>query len=335
MIVPDGVILSCAGLELSNSEIEFFRNINPLGFVLFKRNFKNKKQITKLIKQLKKITINRNILIFVDQEGGKVQRLDNDEFIKFPPQRVFGDIYSYNKDLAIKLAYKSSFLMGKELKDVGIDVDFSPVCDLFFDTAHDIIGNRAFGTDTTLVYNLSKVFCDGLLDSGIIPVPKHFPGHGRSINDTHNKASVINTKYEELKKTDFVPFRILEKSYMVMLAHIIYSNIDKEVATYSKKINNNILRGQFNFKGLILSDDISMKAIKGNLSDKTRKSYYGGCNVILYCKGILDEIKVIYPNVQKIDLKVYNFFLKKINSINIKKKNIHKFKADLLEYGLI
>ena len=153
-----------------------------------KEIFKIKNQITKLIKNLKKITLNKKLLIFLDQEGGKVQRLNNEEFIKFPPQKFFGDIYLKNKKKAIDLAYKSSFLMGYQQKMVGIDVDFSPVCDLFVKGASEVIGDRSFSSNPSVVYELSKyVFCKGLKDSGVLSVPKHFPGHGRSRNDTHLK----------------------------------------------------------------------------------------------------------------------------------------------------
>ena len=250
-----------------------------------KRNFKNKKQIKRLIQNLKKATLNPDLLIFIDQEGGKVQRLDNHEFTKFPPQMTFGNIYKKDKKKALELAYKSAFLMGEQLKEICIDVNFSPVCDLFFDNAHKVIGDRSFGSDPELVLNLSNSFSKALKDSGIIPVPKHFPGHGRSKFDTHLRSSIINESYNDLIKTDLVPFKILDKSLMVMLAHIKYPLIDSKVATYSNKIIKNILRKKFKFKGLVISDDISMKAIKEDLKTKVTNCYKGGCDIVMYCKG--------------------------------------------------
>ena len=149
----DAIILSCFGYELSSDEKKFFKDINPLGFVLFKRNFKNKKQIKLLIKNIREATLNPDLLIFIDQEGGRVQRLNNNEFTKFPPQMTFGNIYKKDKKMALELAYKSAFLMGEQLKEIFIDVNFSPVCDLFFDNAHKIIGDRSFGSDPELVLN--------------------------------------------------------------------------------------------------------------------------------------------------------------------------------------
>ncbi len=335
MEYPDGIVLSCSSYSLNLNEINFFGSINPLGFVLFKRNFINKNQIKKLIIELKTNSLNPKPLIFIDQEGGKVQRLDNEEFLKFPEQKKFGDVFVKDKKRALDLAYKSSFLMGFQLHEIGIDVNFSPVCDLFFKTAHKIIGSRSFGSDPNLVYELSRAFCLGLLDAGVIPVPKHFPGHGRSKFDTHLNKSIINTSYDELCKTDLVPFDILKNSLMVMLAHIVYPNIDKEVATYSKKINNEILRKKFKFKGLILSDDISMKAINDSLVNKVKNSYNANCDVVLYCKGILEDIKEIYPYVKKIGKKEFDYFINQTKTIKVKKRNFNKFKADLLEYNLI
>ena len=198
--------------------------------------------------------------------------------------------------------------MGEQLKEICIDVNFSPVCDLFFDNAHKVIGDRSFGSDPELVLNLSNSFCKALKDSGIIPVPKHFPGHGRSKFDTHLQSSIINESYNDLIKTDLVPFKILDKSLMVMLAHIKYPLIDSKVATYSNKIIKNILRKKFKFKGLVISDDISMKAIKEDLQTKVTNCYEGGCDIVMYCKGDLNDMKLIYPFVQVLENKVMNFF---------------------------
>ena len=331
----DAIILSCFGYELTSSEKKFFKNINPFGFVLFKRNFKNKEQIKQLIQNLKDATLNPDLLIFIDQEGGRVQRLDNHEFTKFPTQMIFGDMYKKDKRMALELAYKSAFLMGEQLKEICIDVNFSPVCDLFFDNAHKVIGDRSFGSDPELVLNLSNSFCKALKDSGIIPVPKHFPGHGRSKFDTHLRSSIINESYDDLIKTDLVPFKILDKSMMVMLAHIKYPLIDSKIATCSNEIIRNILRKKFKFKGLVISDDISMKAIKEDLQTRVTNCYEGGCDIVMYCKGDLNEMRIIYQCVQVLRNKEMNFFYNEKKKIIPKRKNNNKFMSDLIEYSLI
>ena len=311
MKTPDGIILSCSSLELSLQERNFFVKTNPLGFVLFKRNYSDKDQLRNLISDLKEITLNKNLLIFVDQEGGKVQRFDGEGFTKFPAQSFFGDIYKNDKKKSLELAYKSSFLMGTELKSIGVDVTFSPVCDLFFPDSDDVIGSRSFSENPKAVLDLSKAFCKGLNDSDIYPVLKHFPGHGRSKFDTHFKKSVIENSLEEIVKSDLVPFKLLKNESMVMLAHIIYKNIDNKVATFSKVITNELLRNLMSFKGLILSDDLSMKALSGDIISKVKKTYDAGCDVILYCQGILDEMQKMYPFSRKIDVNNFKYFISK------------------------
>ena len=222
MRTPDGIILSCSSLELSKQERDFFKKTYPLGFVLFRRNYSDKDQLKMLIADLKEVTLNKNLLIFVDQEGGKVQRFDGEGFTKFPPQKIFGEIYKKNKKKSLELAYKSSFLMGMELKSIGVDVTFSPVCDIFFPDGNEVIGSRSFSENPIAVLDLSREFCKGFNDSNIYPVLKHFPGHGRSKFDTHFKKSIVKNTFEEIKKTDLVPFKLLKNEKMVMLAHIIY-----------------------------------------------------------------------------------------------------------------
>ncbi len=311
MKTPDGIILSCSSLKISKPEKNFFTKTNPLGFVLFKRNYSDKDQLRNLIADLKEITLNKNLLIFVDQEGGKVQRFDGKGFTKFPAQRIFGDIYKINKEKALDLAYKSSFLMGTELKRIGVDVTFSPVCDVFFPNANEVIGSRSFSENPKSVLDLSRAFCRGFNDSDIYPVLKHFPGHGRSKFDTHFKKSVVDNPFAEIEKSDLVPFKLLKNEKLVMLAHIIYKNIDNKVATFSKVIINDLLRNSLSFKGLILSDDLSMKALSGDIISKVKKTYNAGCDVILYCQGKLNEMQKIYPFSRKIDENHYNYFISK------------------------
>ncbi len=334
MNVPDGVILSISGCHLTNDESTFLSNTNPLGFILFKRNFINKKQIIQLIADLKTITQNKSALIFIDQEGGRVQRLKNEEFTKFPAQNVFGEIFLKNSDLAMDLAYQTSFLLGYELKKLGIDVNFSPVCDIFYDYGHSVIGDRSFGSNPHIVKKLSKQYCKGLRESGIMPVLKHFPGHGRSHTDTHHNASIVDTEYSELMKTDLIPFSLLKNESLVMLSHIIYLNIDDIVSTYSKKINK-ILRINNKFKGLILTDDISMKALNDQLVLVIKKSYEAGCDVALYCNGDVEEMIEFYPSTKKIKKKYYAYFLNDMLKLEILNHKVGKFKKELMNNKLI
>lgn len=331
---PDGIILSVDNTELTEVEKKFFKRTKPFGFVLFKRNFKNYVQIKNLILELKDSTINKSPLIFIDQEGGKVQRLRGNNFTDFPPQKIFGDLYEINENKALTLSYLTSYLIGNELKEIGVDVNFSPVCDLFFDNAHKIIGNRSFGKNPEVVNKLVSQYCKGLTDSGVFPVLKHFPGHGRSKIDTHNDVSCIKTDLNTLKETDLIPFLCLKEETFVMLAHITYPAIDSEIATYSKEINK-LLRDYNSFNGLIITDDISMKGLTDNLETIVKRSYDAGCDIILYCSGKIDEMKRIYPLSKPISQKYFNFFQNKLKTIDPKVKQVENIRRELKNEGII
>ena len=334
MKYPDGIILSISGLKLNAEEKKFFKDCNPFGFVLFKRNFQDVQQLKDLITELKDITLSENPFVFVDQEGGRVQRFKNEEFTNFPSQSVFGDIYKVNKIKAKKLGYFTSYLIGLELKSVGVDINFSPVCDLLFSDAHKVIGDRSFGNNPELVNELVKQYCMGLRDSGIMPVLKHFPGHGRSKKDTHNSVSFVNADLETLKKTDLVPFSILKSESLVMLAHIFFPKIDNNVATFSKSINS-LIRNYHQFNGLIMTDDIGMKGLQGNLKEIVKNSYGAGCDIILHCNGKINEMKQIYSLVKPIKNKYYEIFYNDIKTIKKKKLDVEEIRETLLTENII
>ncbi len=331
---PKGIIFSISGYELTRQESEFFSETNPLGFVLFTRNFKHKEQLKKLIINLKSVTKNKTVLIFVDQEGGRVQRFSGNGFSKFPSQSTFGDIYNKNEELSKELSYLMSYLLATELRNVGVNVNFSPVCDLYFEYADSVIGDRAFHSNPNVVSNLTKEYCKGLRDGGIIPVLKHFPGHGRSLQDTHKQTSIINLNYKELELTDLVPFQNLKNQSLLMLAHIIYPKIDKLVATYSKKINR-IIREKFVFNGLIITDDISMNALNDKIEIVTINSSNAGCDVILYCSGILDEMIRIYPLTKNLKKLYYQYFKDDMLKNKPDLRNISKATDVLSSHGLL
>ena len=334
MSIPDGIICSISGKSITKKEYYFFKQTTPLGFVLFSRNYNNKKQLTDLINELKSLTLNKSLFIFVDQEGGRVQRLKNSSFTKFPEQKLFGELYKKNKEKSKRLSYFNAYLLANELKNVGIDINFSPVCDLYFNFANDIIGDRSFSSDPLIVRDLVLEYCKGFRDSGILPVMKHFPGHGRSLVDTHLEPSKVDVTLDIMRKNDFIPFENLKTESLLMLAHIIYPKIDSEVATYSKKINT-IIRKELFFKGLILTDDISMKALNDNLNIIIKKSYNAGCDVVLHCSGKLDEVKNFYDFTKKIKKKYYDYFINDILNLNLQKLNILNIKKILSSNNVI
>ena len=327
-----GVIFSCEGLKLKKKEKLFFSKTNPFGFILFKRNFKNKLQVTNLIKEIKEITLNKKLLVFIDQEGGRVQRLDNKEFNKIPPQSFFGSIYEKNMFLAKQLAYYNANKIGKQLKAVGVDVNFSPVLDIRFSYGNKIIGNRSFGNNEEMISILGKQYCKGFRDSGIFPVPKHFPGHGRSKKDSHLELPRLKVSFKNLAQTDLKCFRYLKDEIFVMLAHIVYENIDKNIATYSQKLINELLIKKMRFNGLIITDDLSMKALKGTIKERTIKSYDAGCDIVLYCDAKLNEMKTIYENSRYVNTKKLEY-LKEYKKKFYKSKCINSTKMNEILYS--
>ena len=198
----------------------------------------------------------------------------------------------------------------------------------FFEFGNKIIGDRSFGSDPYMVRQLVSQFSKGLRHSGVLPVLKHFPGHGRSLVDTHHNPSEITTNLNTLWKEDFIPFLNLKNESLLMLAHIKFTKIDNKVATYSRKINN-LLRKKFMFNGLILTDDISMKALDDDLTEITKNSYKAGCDVVLHCNGKLCDIKKIYPYVISLKKKVLSLFLNDMLNLKLKIHNISKIKEML------
>ena len=331
--IPKGIILSCKGFYLTKEESIFFSKINPFGFILFTRNYKSKKQLIKLIRSLKNTSINKNPLIFVDQEGGRVQRFKNDEFFKYPPQKFFGDIYFFDKKKAARLSYLNARLIAHELREVGVDVNCSPVLDVFFTKGDKIIGDRSFGSDPKSIAILAKKYCEGFKDGGIFPVIKHFPGHGRAEQDSHIELPIVSEDLEDIEKTDLVPYMSLKNENFLMVAHILYKNIDINIAPYSNKILQSILEESINFEGLIISDDLSMLALSGTIIERTKNCFKGGCDIVLYCAGNLDEMIKIYDYCDQISKKKFEYFEKCSKKINVKNINVEQYFNELNESG--
>tara|TARA_B100000989_G_scaffold280138_1_gene243328 strand:- start:1407 stop:2420 length:1014 start_codon:yes stop_codon:yes gene_type:complete len=329
--IPNGIILSCKSVKLEKKEIEFFSKVNPFGFILFSRNFKSKEQIQKLISDLKIITKNQQVLIFVDQEGGKVQRFNNYEFSNIPDQKYFGDIYYKSKKKALKLSYLNARLIAHELKEIGVDVNCSPVLDLYKQNANKIIDNRSFSSNEKVVTEIGRQYCIAFLDGGILPVIKHFPGHGRAKVDSHLDLPIIKTSKNKLLNHDIKPFKKLNDQIFIMISHILYDKLDKKIAPYSKKILIKLLKEKLKFNGLIISDDISMLALKGSLIERIKNCYKGGCDIVMYCSGNLKEMKNIYKFTKPIEKKKFEHFKSYLTNNKLKKINIKKARKKLYE----
>ena len=287
MISP--AILGCLSTSLSNDERAFFRDVQPYGFILFARNCESPDQIRALIEQLYATTNRYRLPILIDQEGGRVARLRPPHWPEFPSAQKLACV----KGDSCRAVYLNARLIAEELRALSITVNCAPLADIPTVGAHDIIGDRAFGTNTHTVIAHARAQANGLMDGGIVPVLKHIPGHGRANADSHLELPIVNATLEELRATDFAPFAALNDLLMGMTAHVLYSAIDaKNLATVSPAAIS-LIRDELGFDGLLMTDDLSMKAMNGDFAQRTRDSLAAGCDVVLHCNGEMAEMKAI------------------------------------------
>ena len=287
------IILSIKGLRLTAKEKILFSDECPWGLILFKRNIKSLIQIQSLIKDIKKLTKDKNFPILIDEEGSSVSRLSNiiNHNISV---NYFGNLYLINKKLCIHLYKKYLDTLCKCLKKIGLNINTIPVLDVLRKKTSSVIGTRSFSNNPNIVKILGQITVNHCHKNKIISVIKHIPGHGCSISDSHYKMPKVNLDYEELNRIDFHPFKY-NSALLAMTAHILFKKIDPlNVTTFSKKIISGMIRKKIGFKGILMSDDISMKALKYDLITNAKKSLEAGCNLVLYCAGnINDNIKLI------------------------------------------
>ena len=304
------IIISIKGLKLTRNEKLLISNEKPWGIILFKRNIKSLGQIKELTKNIKKITKDKFFPILIDEEGSSVTRLGN-LINNNMSASYFGNMYSINKKIGLNLYKEYLNSICKNLKNIGININTIPVLDLLRRNTSKVIGNRSFSNKKKIIKILGQITVKQCNKNKIISVIKHIPGHGCAIFDSHFKMPKVNLSKNELNKNDFYPFKNNVAS-LAMTAHILYKKIDnKNVATFSKKIIKEIIRKRIGYKGIIMSDDISMKALNYDLVTNAKKSLEAGCNLVLYCAGnIKDNFKLI-KSVPYID----NFTLKKTSEI--------------------
>lgn len=292
--MPLAVIFGCSGLSLTEEEREFFTRTNPLGFILFARNVRDPDQVRSLVADLRRCVGRDDAPILIDQEGGRVQRLRPPYWRSAPAGAAFASLAAVDFDLARRAARLNARLIAAELHDLGIDVDCTPVLDVPVAGAHDVIGDRAHGDEPDMIVELGREVCEGMLDGGVIPIVKHIPGHGRAMVDSHLDLPVVNAAIEDLRARDFAPFRALADAPWAMTAHVVFTAIDPDApATTSTRVIQDIIRGEIGFDGVLLSDDLSMKALRGDFAARTRASLAAGCDIALHCNGDMAEMQAI------------------------------------------
>ncbi len=282
------IVIGIANDKLKNNEISYMKEYCPLGVILFSRNIVNKKQTQSLIEKIKNI-LGDNALILIDQEGGRVSRLLCPEWPPFPSAKTFGNIAKKDLRKAEKATFENFKNIGKHLNFLGINYNCAPVLDLSIRNSNKIIGDRAFSRDPFVVARLGKKACDGLKSSNIIPIIKHIPGHGRSLKDSHLELPIINLDLKKLGD-DFYPFFKLNDIEAAMTGHLKFSKIDENCVTHSELVIKKIIREKIGFKGLLFSDDLCMKALKGSYISRAKKAINSGCDIVLHCQPDIKNI---------------------------------------------
>ena len=295
-------ISGCAGLALTDSERALFARTRPCGLILFARNCKDPDQLRALVASFKASVGSDEVLVLIDQEGGRVQRLRKPYWREMPPARRYGIGYARDPEQAKLAAFAGARLIAAELYDLGINVNCTPVLDVPEEGAHEIIGDRAFSTDPNVVIALGRAVIDGTLAGGVLPVIKHVPGHGRAHADSHLDLPRIVASREVLEDMDFRPFQALNDAPLAMTAHVVLEAFDDlRPATISPVIMGEVIRNLIGLKGLVMSDDLGMKALRGPFADRACAVIDAGCDVALHCSGDFAEMEQVASAVPPLE----------------------------------
>ena len=297
---PRAVILGCAGEQLSGDEHRFFSAADPVGFILFRRNCRSPDQVRELVAALRGAVGRSDAPILIDQEGGRVARLRPPSWRLYPSAARLGSLPDPQAEVAVRLGAR---LIADDLRDLGITVGCMPVLDVPVTGAHPVIGDRAYGSEPGRVTKLARAACRGLLEGGVLPVVKHIPGHGRARVDSHHGCPVVETETDELSRTDFVPFHALAAMPWAMSAHIVYRAIDMTApATLSRRVISEVIRGVIGFDGVLVSDDLSMHALGGDIAERPGRALAAGCDLVLHCNADRSEMEAIVAGAELISV---------------------------------
>ena len=290
---PLATILGLGGPVMSEAERAFFRDADPWAFILFARNVETPEQVLRLCEDLRD-AVGRDALVFVDQEGGRVQRLRAPHWRAYPTGAAYAAVHDADPESGRRAAFLGHRMIADDLRKVGITADCAPVLDLPQPGADPIISDRALGSSVGQIVDLAHAATAGLMAGAVAPVIKHIPGHGRATVDSHKALPRIDAAAETLEATDYAPFRKLAAAPMAMTAHAVFSDVDSAPVTMSRTAIDTVIRTAIGFDGLLMSDDLDMKALTGNdLAAKTRACLKAGCDVALQCSGkMADMVRV-------------------------------------------
>jgi len=286
---------------LGGEERAFVREAQPAGLILFTRNCETRDQIRRLIDDFREAAGSERLLILIDQEGGRVQRLRPPLARAMPPATALGAFYQSDRKAACRAAFLLSRLSAHELAAFGINASAAPVLDVRCPGGHDVIGDRAYGDASEAVAALGRQVAAGLTAGGVLPVMKHVPGHGRAGADSHFELPLVTASRAELEASDFAPFRALAGLPAAMTAHVVYEAIDRAApASISKTVTEQVIRGSIGFDGLLMSDDLSMKALGGSFTERAQAVIAAGSDLALHCNGDLTEMRAVAAGVPEV-----------------------------------
>eukprot|EP01037_Dinobryon_pediforme_P007710 gene7708-7771_t len=287
-------ICGCAGLAFNADERAFISHEKPWGLILFKSNIDHPDQVLALTSEFRALSGDANAPILIDQEGGRVQRMGPPHWPAYPPAAAFEAMEHLEPYERRELVRLSAQLMAADLRAVGINVDCLPVLDVPVAGSSNVIGNRAYAASPERVAMLGRAAAEGLMAGSVLPVMKHIPGHGRAFADSHLELPVVTTEQADLQAVDFYPFGVNADLPAAMTAHVVYTALDKEhPATVSPRIIQSFIRDTIGFSGLLMSDDLSMKALSGTFQHKAQAALAAGCDLVLHCNGELSEMQAV------------------------------------------
>jgi beta-N-acetylhexosaminidase len=293
-------IFGLAGPALTADERAFFRDADPAGYILFGRNVVDRIQLRALTDELRAVHGRERLLVSIDQEGGRVARMKPPEWEAFPPGEAFAKLWHLAPASAIEAARANAEAIGRDLAEVGITVDYTPLLDVRHPAAHDVIGDRALGTEPMQVAALGRAVLDGLGRAGVAGCIKHMPGHGRAPSDSHKELPTVEVSEAELE-TDLEPFRTLADAPIGMSAHVRFMAWDTErPATLSPFVVGEIIRKRIGFGGLLLTDDIDMEALSGDVPETAEQAVAAGCDIVLNCWAKMPDMIGIAERLPKL-----------------------------------
>ncbi len=286
-------VTGLAGTALEAREAAVLRDARPCGVILFARNVRDPEQVLRLTDAARG-AIGEDILVLVDQEGGRVRRLMPPHWRELPPAAAYARLYHQDPEQACRAAGLAARLTAADLKAVGINTNCAPVLDVPVEGSHDIIGDRAYGARADQVAALGRAVAEGHMAGGVLPVIKHVPGHGRATKDSHLELPAVSASRAVLARTDFAPFRALADLPAAMTAHVVFEAIDREhPASTSARVIGEVIRGAVGFDGLLMSDDLGMKALSGSMADRARAVLAAGSDLALVCSGDIADTEAV------------------------------------------